>query len=321
MTTQPSWTFLRLVNRCLTNARKPKVTDVRDTNNPTFAQDAIEIIKEEYQEICSLQDWEWLRKGAHIATIGEDTSWAGTFTNDSVQVTVTTGTVSLDMKGLQLKNDAYEEVYEIVAVGTGGNTLNLDRVYTGTTVTDTGFTTFQNQYDLEEDFDRFIKVNKYFSNGAIELVGPTEFNERKYENRTYVVLQGAYQPRFATLVESQRIEIWPWPKDTQTYPYTYIHSPNELRVNDDPILIPAADITCLIHKAMVQIFGFLDDDDKANLAFSLWSNKYAEMSGSKTATDDVKHLKAYNRDRARMRRSRRGARRAYDYGETFDRTP
>jgi len=316
--TQPVWNLLKLTNRCLRNARKGLITDVNDETNARFAKDVVDVIREEYQELCGRQDWHWLRARDYINVKAQVTGTAFA-TNGSTNITTVSSLPSW-FDGAKIKFDGYEETY-VIQTGSTTSTTILDRTYNGTTTgaTAEGYTIYLNTYDVASDFGRFLEINKFTSSGAIEIIGVTEFRERQYANRPYGHGSGASAPRFATLIDNNTIELWPWPVNAESFPYEYIKEPSELSTNTSAFDIPNDDITVLIHRVMMILFGYLEDDTKVSTAARLFNDKYAEMSGSKTNVDDNLTLQAVNSDRARFNRARRGrSKGGIDFGDSFD---
>lgn len=324
---QPTWTFLRFVNRVLRNLRKPVIDDVNDPNISRIAKDVVEITREEYQEICSRQDWSWLRSSSHLVTeeetqitgisltkgipgFGGATGWPSyaTFreTSDSV------GQVKVYV-------EANNEIYT-VQPKSSSLAVTLDREYTGETGTST-ITVFKDCYMLADNFGRFLSVHKYLGLSDILLVGIQEFQDRKFTESSNVVFAGGEGPRYATLVGERSVEFWPWPSSKRSVQYSYIRVPQELTSNDSIFSIPQDDITVLLHRVMMIMFGYIEDDSRAASAGQLYAEKYSEMSGSKTNIDDKLHIQVVNRDRAKHRRSRRGRYGSVDWGKAFDRWP
>jgi hypothetical protein len=321
---QPSWTFLGLVNRVLRNLRKPQISDVQDTSNSRVAKDVIELVQEEYQEICGRQDWHWLRASAHL-TVEAEVNTTATLANATVAFSsvaslpsYATFVLPSSSEGqVRVKAGAYDEIYTVQEYASI-LLLPIDREYNGEDATTADITIFKDRYDLPSNFVRFITINKYFSNSEIRLVGMQEFRKRQFEEGGFGIA-AAFGPKYATLTEEREIIFWPWPKEKRSYQYDYTMEPPQVVGNDDTFLIPRDDMTVLLHRVMMIAYGYVEDDTRAGMAAQLYTEKYDEMSGSKTQVDDFVQLHAINIDRQRHSRSRRG-RYGYSKGKLFDRS-
>lgn len=326
---QPEWTFIRFVNRVLRNLRKPTIDDVNSTTNSRIAKDVVEVTREEYQELCSRQDWHWLRKQAHLIVEAE-TNTTVSATNGNAGFTSAGSFPSYASFNSGDENEGKVKIQvgdidDIYTIQPNASSLNIpiDRIYTGSTAVGAQAYIFKDTYSLTSNFGRFLTIHKYFGTTDIRLVGIQEFRERQFESRSIGVssIGTNYGPQVATLIDERTILFWPWPKDQVSIAYDYIKVPNELNGNEATFEIPQDDMTLLLHRVMMIMYGYIEDDTRANVAAQLFAEKYSEMSGSKVNVDDMVHLQVINRDRAIHRRSRRGRYGSVDWGKTFDRWP
>ncbi len=116
--------------------------------------------------------------------------------------------------------------YTVQTVG-GDTSITLSTAFTEATVTDGGYTYYEDEYDLASDFLRPIDFRQFSDQLMIDLIPRTEAR-RRYPNNT---VPG--RPKVATILDIgfsgsaapiRRVQLFPPPNDYLMVPYSYITS-------------------------------------------------------------------------------------------------
>jgi hypothetical protein len=201
----------------------------------------------------------------------DDQKTAGTVavTRGSASV-VGTGTswVAGDV-GRQIKVQTSNPIYSISALDVGTQTITMDRVFGGTTVTAGTYRIFDGYVTAPDDFMRFIVVTDHFQGWRLRhWITQDELQswdpQRNFFGQPYTLVDR----RFNTLNTLQRpqYEAWPYATAQRTLHYFYVKRGDDL-VNDTDTPIWPIRSDAIVSGALADLVRWPGDADTPNPLF------------------------------------------------------
>jgi hypothetical protein len=297
---------------------------------PWAERDAILVTHPLFQFDGSPDGGVYIQQGATAASFTKAAATA------ALGITETNSVGQVNMRpGGKLVVSGDSEPYEITSVvlGAFGDLTGLDSVYTNsTTAVETGFTYFEDEYDLASDFLRPVDVQR-FASGAIpiQLIGRTKFRNRYPK----VITTGL--PTIATIMDREvgtitattgapadtlprrRIRFWPAPGDIYRIPYSYVTgnlatsstgvAQTQMSADTDEPIVPLRYRMAIIYHALYSWYRDRKDDvARAKEAKA----QYEELVGR--VRSDVEVGQSRPQIRPALRSYRRSAKRPWGGG-------
>ncbi len=226
------------------------------------------------------------------------------------------------------------EIYKVSTV-TNDTSLALWNYFIGTTVSDTTYTYFEDEYTLSTSFLRPVDLQSFSPAMGISLIPRSEFRRR------YPVVNVSGKPRVACIIDTRttgtdltpirKVVFYPYPDQTYVIPYTFITNIiavtsagaglTSMSSDDDTPTMPLRYRHAIIFHALSHWYRDRKDDGRADAAKAEYTDIMQRIVGDH---DIATHTQAklqpgggYIRS-AKVPYSYRGGRRIYDLNDEFD---
>lgn len=226
---------------------------------------ARQIIRDRYRRILERRTWSGLRGEGEFILNVQKVAGTVAVTRSSLTVTGTgAGFASTDV-GRQFKLGAGSAIYTIATVNVGGQTLTLDRVYSGDNATAQAYTIFDGYITAPADFKSFIAVIDHTMGWRLRTwITQDELNawdpQRTFFGQPYVVADRRYNAGVPSF------EAWPYTTTNRALHYLYFQLGSDLAQDDDVPIYPIRS-DAIVSGAMADVCRWPGTAQQPNLLF------------------------------------------------------
>lgn len=308
----------------------------------TRTRKAKKLLNRVLKNLTAAETWPMLRAEGTIITEAplDNTAVRLDLTNGSSTVTIS----SFDVSGtgdVQLTPFLIKHKIWAIQIGTGypiyrieevlsPTSVKLNRPWIGDDSTPTGDDdddTFRllfamDRYALPEDYDRPSgKWEDFLSIYNVHPAGEEEFAKRRRAGGRTITYD---DPQWYTVYgldpteTYQVLHLHPWPKQQTMLQYNYQRVHPDIRVDDDLILFPQAQLSIVIEAVLYLANRDYEDDTRLQAALQEYLAQFKSVKGENRITSDKKSFTPHV-IRARSVRQRRDGGVRIDYGDAFDR--
>ena len=200
---------------------------------------AIQWLQDRYHSVLKRVNFQFRIKEAIFSTTDEFTTGDVDLTNDSATITEGTSGAngwSTSLEGSYFRVSGDSEFYLLSSYSNANpDTLQLDRVYEGTTATASSYKIFPRFYALASDVGEVVSISKLKNAQYLQRTEQSEL-DRSHPNRSRVGEPSVWAYAGIDSSGVQQVELYPIANEAKGYMYRYIQSVPTLDSGDDTII-------------------------------------------------------------------------------------
>lgn len=244
------------------------------------------------RELWCARLWDEKKKEVILLTVAPYTTGTVTITNASTTLTGSGTTFTSAMVGRKFCLATGGPFYRISAY-VSATQLTLARAYQETTASGSGFTIYQDEYDVATDLDVITSVNLNYTRdrGQLRSVTESELDTSSYATSAVTAPQ-AFAPTVETTAGTYRIRIWPIPDQVYAMRVLYLKGWTDIATTDvsglgsnkDRLLLYA---TTLLAQKIPGCRQATSEAEVAALTEKVWREQQSQipLSGSRERFD------------------------------------
>lgn len=283
--------------------------------------------------LSGMEDWPMLRKQDEIVLIADvkaDTTSGSeqylTATQNDATITIAnfTGFTQAHV-GAAFQADGYNYVYRIESINSTSS-VELNRAWIDASITAADEVTWQiawDRYTLPEDFDRPVDdFSAFLAPYGIDPVSPEDLSRRRRKRSGDIEVgePEVYTVYGLNTAQTQElIHFDPWPDDARLIVFDYISQHPTIDSDNDKILFPSRVIEVIVEMVIQLAYRDYEDDDRMQQTLIEMIQKYNQLAGKKTVTQNKRIMRPDGRTRREIYRAYRAGGGNVDWGDTFDR--
>lgn len=171
-----------------------------------------------------------------------------------------------------------ETIYEVASVGSD-TSITLTDAFRADTITDAGYTYFEDEYDLASDFLKPLSHERFDYHGMIGIMDRREFRRRFTRLTTTGIIEACAifdKPFEGNTTPVRRVRFWRPPAEAQYIPYSYVTSnlavtavgvaQTQLENDTDEPIVPVYARHLIVFHALYHWYRDKKNDDRAGAA-------------------------------------------------------